>query len=129
MTPRTIAIIGGTGKLGAALAGRWTKAGHSVLIGSRDPDAAVITAQRLSERFSTEVRGAANAAAAADAELVVLTVPFGAQEATIAQIRDAVRGKLVIDTTVPLIPPRVMRVQLPPEGSAAERAARLLGPK
>lgn len=73
------------------------------------------------------MRGAANAAVAADADIVVLTVPFAAQEATIAQIRDAARGKLVVDTTVPLVPPRVMRVQLPPEGSAAERAARLLG--
>jgi NADPH-dependent F420 reductase len=38
-----------------------------------------------------------------------------------------VAGKIVVDTTVPLVPPKVMRVQLPPEGSAAVRAQRLLG--
>jgi hypothetical protein len=54
-------------------------------------------------------------------------VPFGAQEATLADIAPHCAGKVVVDTTVPLVPPKVMRVQLPPEGSAAQRAQNQLG--
>jgi NADPH-dependent F420 reductase len=54
-------------------------------------------------------------------------VPFAAQEATLADIRAHVAGKIVVDTTVPLMPPKVMQVQLPAEGSAAMRAQTLLG--
>jgi NADPH-dependent F420 reductase len=54
-------------------------------------------------------------------------VPFAAQEGTLAAIKPYVAGKIVVDTTVPLVPPKVMRVQLPPEGSAAQRAQKLLG--
>ena len=43
-------------------------------------------------------------------------------------IREAVQGKILIDVTVPLVPPRVARVQLPPEGSAAVAAQAALGP-
>jgi 8-hydroxy-5-deazaflavin:NADPH oxidoreductase len=104
---KTIAVIGGSGKLGGALAGRWAKAGLSVVIGSRT--------------------GTPNAQAAALADIVVVTVPFGAQAETLADIAPHVAGKIVIDTTVPLMPPKVMRVQLPPEGSAAVCAQALLG--
>jgi NADPH-dependent F420 reductase len=58
----------------------------------------------------------------------VVTVPFAAQLGTLTEIRDAAAGKLVVDTTVPLVPPKVMRVSLPSEGSAAARAAAVLGP-
>jgi NADPH-dependent F420 reductase len=61
------------------------------------------------------------------AEIVVVTVPNSAHEATLAEIRPHVQGKIVVDTTVPLVPPKVMRVQLPPEGSAAVKAQRILG--
>jgi 8-hydroxy-5-deazaflavin:NADPH oxidoreductase len=104
---KTIAVIGGSGKLGGALAGRWAKAGLKVVIGSRT--------------------GTPNAQAAALADIVVVTVPFGAQAETLADIAPHVAGKIVIDTTVPLMPPKVMRVQLPPEGSAAVCAQALLG--
>jgi NADPH-dependent F420 reductase len=62
------------------------------------------------------------------AGIVIVTVPFAAQEPTLADIAPHVAGKIVVDTTVPLVPPKVMRVQLPPEGSAAQRAQKLLGP-
>lgn len=104
---KTIAVIGGSGKLGGALAGRWAKAGLKVVIGSR--------------------AGTPNAQAAAMADIIVVTVPFGAQADTLADIAPHVAGKIVIDTTVPLVPPKVMRVQLPPEGSAAMCAQALLG--
>ena len=107
LTDKTIAVIGGTGKLGAALAARWRAAGLKVVVGSRS--------------------GMAYAEAAEAADIIVVTVPFAAQAEILAEIAPHVGGKIVVDTTVPLVPPRVMRVQLPPEGSAAQRAQVLLG--
>jgi 8-hydroxy-5-deazaflavin:NADPH oxidoreductase len=104
---KIIAVIGGSGKLGSALAGRWAKAGLTVIIGSRS--------------------GTLNAEAAQQADIIVVTVPFAVQAETLADIAPHVAGKIVIDTTVPLMPPKVMRVQLPDEGSAAVRAQKLLG--
>ncbi len=107
LTDKTVAVIGGTGKLGAALTARWCAAGLEVVVGSRS--------------------GTAYAAAAEAADIIVVTVPFAAQAEILAEIAPHAAGKIVIDTTVPLVPPRVMRVQLPPEGSAAQRAQALLG--
>ena len=118
-----IAVIGGTGKLGAALARRLAKAGRKVVIGSRAAESAEAAAGALGFGLS----GAANADAAREADIVILAVPFAAQEATLHDIAPHVAGKIVVDTTVPLVPPRVMRVQLPAEGSAAMRAQALLG--
>lgn len=123
-----IGIVGGTGKLGAALAGRWAKAGHEVVIGSRDAANAETVASELSERFGKVLRGMTNLDAAAAAEIVVITVPFAAQADRITEIREQVAGKIVVDTTVPLVPAKVMRAQMPPGGSAALRAQALLGP-
>jgi NADPH-dependent F420 reductase len=103
---KTIAVVGGSGKLGSALTGRWRAAGLTVVVGSRS--------------------GTPNAEAAAAADIIVVTVPFAAQADTLAEIAPGARGKIVVDTTVPLMPPKVMRAQLPPEGSAAVRAAGLL---
>ncbi|HET8613763.1 MAG TPA: NADPH-dependent F420 reductase [Sphingomonas sp.] len=122
-----IGVVGGTGKLGAALAGRWTKAGHDVLIGSRSRESAAATAKELSERFGKAVGGGTNLDVATRAEIVVCAVPWAAQEERLGEIRQAAQAKIVIDTTVPLMPPKVMRVQLPPEGSAALKARAILG--
>lgn len=119
----SIAVVGGTGNLGAALARRWAKAGLQVMIGSRSAE----NAQSAAAKLGHGLVGHSNADAAAKADIVVLTVPFAAQEAALADIAPHVAGKLVIDTTVPLVPPKVMRVQLPAEGSAARRAQLLLG--
>ncbi|MHA3794427.1 NADPH-dependent F420 reductase [Sphingomonas sp. YL-JM2C] len=119
----TIAVIGGTGKLGAAIARRLAKAGRKVIIGSRSADSARKTAQELGFGLA----GATNADAAKAGDIVIVTVPFAAQAGTLAEIAPHVAGKIVVDTTVPLVPPKVMRVQLPEEGSAARRAQRLLG--
>lgn len=110
----TLAIIGGTGDLGTGLAMRWIAAGYSVTIGSRTADKAAEAATRLKA-----VRGCTNAEAAASAQVVVITVPFASHAAILEEIRPAVAGKIVVDTTVPLMPPKVARVQLPPEDSAA----------
>jgi NADPH-dependent F420 reductase len=121
-----VAVIGGTGKLGAALARRWLNGGLDVVIGSRDPTRAADTVARLA-RTGQSLEVASNQEAAAAGDIVVITVPYAAQADTLYDIRTAVTGKLVLDTTVPLVPPKVMRVQLPPEGAAAVRAQRLLG--
>jgi len=124
---RTIGVIGGTGKLGAALARRWAKAGLCVAIGSRDADKAREAAAALAAETGAAVDSGFNADVAARADLIVVSVPFGSQVATLEEIRAAAAGKLVVDTTVPLMPPKVMRVQLPPEGCAALRAQQTLG--
>ena len=120
-----IAIVGGTGAEGSGLAIRWARAGYRVILGSRSAGRAAGKAAELAGHGSVE--GAANADAAAAADIVVVTVPFAAQRQTITDIADAARGKTVIDVTVPLVPPRVARVQLPPEGSAAAIAQGILG--
>ncbi|MBS0366134.1 MAG: NADPH-dependent F420 reductase [Proteobacteria bacterium] len=124
---QTVAVIGGSGKLGAALARRWARAGIPLAIGSREPGRAAEAAARLSRESGVQIASGTNSQAAAQAGVIVVCVPYDAQERTLADIRTAAAGKLVVDTTVPLVPPRVMRVQLPPEGCAALRAARLLG--
>lgn len=126
MKPR-IGVIGGTGHLGNALAVRWARAGYSVALGSRDGDKARQVAKEIVARDKVEMSGGSNSDVAAQAELVVVAVPWSAQQATLSEIRDAVQGKIVVDTTVPLVPPKVMRVQLPAEGSAAARAQQILG--
>jgi 8-hydroxy-5-deazaflavin:NADPH oxidoreductase len=118
-----IAIIGGTGNLGSALAWRLARAGRDVVIGSRTVEAAVAKATELGHGLT----GMVNADAAAAADVVIITVPFSAQASTLEDIKPYVAGKIVLDTTVPLVPPKVMRVQLPPEGSAAVKAAAILG--
>lgn len=123
MSNETIAVVGGTGNLGRAIARRLAKAGRKVIIGSRSAESAKAAAAEL----GFELTGLANADAANVADLVIVTVPFAAQEATLAEIAPHVAGKIVVDTTVPLLPPKVMRVQLPAEGSAAQRAQILLG--
>jgi hypothetical protein len=128
----TIAIIGGTGALGAAIARRLAKAGRTLIIGSRDSAKAVAAAAALGESLAAQglaasVSGASNREAAEQAGLVLLAVPFASQEATLREIAEVVKGKIVVETTVPLMPPKVMRVQLPAEGCAALRAQALLG--
>lgn len=127
-TRPAIAVIGGTGDLGTGLARRWVKAGLPVIIGSRSAEKAEAAAKALAGLATGPVpRGLANAAAAAAAGVVVLTVPFASHAATLDEVAPFVAGKVVIDTTVPLVPPKVARVQLPPEGCAAVLAQKRLG--
>lgn len=127
-TEQTIAVIGGTGGLGSALAYRWGKAGYEIIVGSRNAEKAGLAATELNERLGTQaVRGLSNREAAAAAEIVVLTVPFANHEVIAGEIREAVQGKIVVDTTVPLVPPKVNRVQLPEGGSVAKRAQEQFG--
>jgi 8-hydroxy-5-deazaflavin:NADPH oxidoreductase len=122
-----IAVVGGTGHLGAALARRWLKAGLTVLIGSRDAARAAQAAGPLGAALGRGVESGSNREVAARAGIILVSVPYAAQEGTLKELAGVTAGKLVIDTTVPLVPPKVMRVQLPPEGCAALRAQRILG--
>ena len=119
-----LAILGGTGSLGKGLASRWIKAGHDVLIGSRD----LAKAKEISIKLGLDASsGMLNLDAAKSCELACLTVPFAHQESTLLSINDALVNKILIDATVPLMPPKVMRVQLPEVGSAALNAQAILG--
>jgi hypothetical protein len=128
-----LAILGGTGDLGTGLARRWAQAGYRVIIGSRTQEKAEAAVADLrevmGERGIAEVAVEAmeNLAAAETAGIVTLTVPFAHQTSTLEQVRAALEGKILIDVTVPLVPPKVGRVQLPEGGSAGQIAQNLLG--
>jgi NADPH-dependent F420 reductase len=127
-TKPTLAIIGGTGDLGTGLARRWAKAGYPIVIGSRTADKAEAAAAELAPvATGASPRGMANRDAAAAGEIVIMTVPFATAPAVLDDIKSVLDGKLFVDTTVPLMPPRVARVQLPPEGCAAVLAKTRLG--
>ena len=125
----TIAIIGGTGKECKGLAYRWAKAGYSIIIGSRSVEKAAAAADELSQMLpkGAVIKGLENPAAASAADLVVLTVPYAAHVSTLESIRDCLTGKVLVDVTVPLVPPKVTRVQMPAAGSAAQEAQSILG--
>ncbi len=122
-----LGIVGGTGKLGSGLAQRWARAGHSIAIGSRDGAKARASAGELAAR-GLPVSGGDNAWAAREGEVVVVTVPYAAHGETLRAIAEAVAGKVLIDVTVPLMPPKVSRVHLPHGQAAALEAQALVGP-
>lgn len=130
MTKPTIAVIGGTGAEGSGLAVRWAAAGYPVVIGSRSAEKAAGAAAELSQPLpanSAPMTGVANGEAAAQADIVVLSVPYDAQVGTIEQIVAGCQGKTVITVGVPLKPPKVSTVWHPPGGSAAQEAQAQLG--
>ena len=122
-----IGIVGGTGKLGSGLAMRLARANHTIRIGSRDGEKARKYAAALGAPGEPAIEGADNRWAASEAEVIVLTVPYEAHSETLRAIKEAAAGKVLIDTTVPLKPPKVNRVQLPPGLAAALEAQELLG--
>ena len=99
-----IPIIGGTGALGYALALRWARAGHAVVIGSRSEERAAEAARKLSEQLpDAEIEGLPNELAAKQGSTVFLTVPFRAQSENLNNLRQALDpGQLLVDCTVPL---------------------------
>jgi 8-hydroxy-5-deazaflavin:NADPH oxidoreductase len=124
-----IAILGGTGAQGAGLALRLARAGHEVMLGSRDDAKARTVAGELSARAGRTIAGTHNRSAAAAAEIVILTVPYAAQRATVTDVIEDIEGKVLIDATVPLVPPKVGMVQLPAGQSAVAAIQQLAGDK
>lgn len=125
-----IAIIGGTGKEGKGLAYRWARAGHEVIIGSRQVEKAQIAADEVNTLLGDgkeSVVGLENVQAADWCDIVTLTVPFAAHKPMLESLKDVVRGKIFIDVTVPLVPPKVSVAQMPEAGSAGKEAQEILG--
>lgn len=124
-----IAILGGTGKEGAGLGYRWAAAGHEIIIGSRAHEKGYAAAEALAAELpGATFRGGDNAWAAAEGDVVVLSVPYEAQEATLAgDVHDAVQGKLLITVVAPLGQPKARVWRLPSGLSAAEEAQQQLG--
>jgi 8-hydroxy-5-deazaflavin:NADPH oxidoreductase len=128
-----LAILGGTGDLGTGLARRWAQAGYRVIIGSRTLEKAETATADLREVMAERgigdvaVEAMENLAAAEAASIVTLTVPFSHQASTLEHVKPALQGKILIDVTVPLVPPKVARVQLPEQGSAGQIAQEILG--
>lgn len=125
----TIAVLGGTGKEGKGLAYRWAKAGYKVLIGSRSPERAVTAASEIMEMLegSSSLVGTSNHEAAELANIVVLSVPYAAHRETLESVKDVLKGKILMDVTAPLVPPKVTKVQMPAAGSAAQEAKEIVG--
>ncbi len=123
-----IGIVGGTGKEGLGLGLRWARAGHEVIIGSRDAERARAKAAGLAAAApGARVSGMSNRDAAAAADLVVLTLPANGLGATLGDLKDACRGKIVISTVVPLTFGGGRLFTPPPQGSSAEEAQDILG--
>jgi len=123
-----IAVLGGTGKEGSGLALRWAAAGYDVTLGSRELEKAQRAAAELNATLGKDMaRGTTNRDAAAQADIIVMTVPYAAHAATAESVKDVVQGKVFVDVTVPLDPANVRRVKMPPAGSASMEAQQLLG--
>ena len=113
--PRTIALVGGTGPEGRGLATRFALAGHRVIVGSREARRGAAAAEQVTEGLAAapsggrpggstvDVSGATNEAAVAEADLVVITVPYEGHRATLESLREALSGKIVVDAVVPEI--------------------------
>ena len=123
MNKQHISLLVGTGDLGTGLATRLLKAGYKVIIGSRTLE----KAQHAERSLGKNTKGLLNKDAALQGEIIILTVPFAHQRGIVEECKTELKGKLFIDTTVPLMPPKVATVQLPSEGSAAEIAQNILG--
>ena len=128
----TVGVLGGTGPQGRGLALRWAASGLEVVLGSRDGERAEQAAAELNQELSSTsgaatVRGAGNRDAAAAADVVIVSVPFDAHRATLADLAEALDGKIVVDCVNPLgfdkQGPFVLDLD---EGSAAEQAQAIL---
>ena len=125
-----IGIVGGTGNEGKGLAYRWVQAGHEVFIGSRQSEKALKAVEELSELLGEEkklLKGMENREAVEACDIAVITVPYTAHRPTLESLKDELDGKIVVDVVVPIMPPKVTKVQMPPAGSAAQEAQEILG--
>ena len=115
-----IAILGGTGKEGSGLGFRWAAAGHEIIIGSRSEEKGIQAAAELQAALPDAViRGCDNVTAADEAEIVVLSVPYEAQQATLTDVRAVLQGKLLITVVAPLGQPKARAVRLSDAGNMA----------
>ena len=123
-----IAILGGTGPEGSGLGLRWAQAGHQVIIGSRLAEKGQQAAEELNTLLpGVAISGTDNLSATQAAEVVVLSVPYEAQAATLAGLADALAGKLLVTVVAPTSKPKARVWRLESGLSAAEEAQQQLG--
>ena len=128
----TISIIGGTGAEGSGLALRWAYSGYSVTIGSRSLDKALGKAAELNLKIpdtKPQLVGQDNLVAAKGCQIAVLTVPYNAHRETLLDLKEDLYGKILVDVTVPLMPPKVEQVHMPAGDAAGLEAQEILGPE
>jgi 8-hydroxy-5-deazaflavin:NADPH oxidoreductase len=121
----TVAIVGGTGNLGSALALRLGAPGVKIIIGSRAAEKAQMAVETLKPQLRAgEMTGMTNQAAVKDANFVVIAVPYEGQAQMVQDLKGQVAGKIIIDTVVPL---NKIKPFVPPAGSALQEAQQILG--
>jgi len=120
-----VAIVGGTGNLGGALALRLGAPGVRIIIGSRDAEKAKLAVETLKPKLRAgEITGTTNREAVKDADFVVIAVPYEGHQQMVSDLKGQLRGKIVIDTVVPL---NKVKPFVPPAGSALQEAQQILG--
>jgi hypothetical protein len=103
-------------------------AGEDVIIGSRNQDKAEKVADELNaELGGKKIQGFDNVKAAEAADIVVLTVPYSAHLATLESVKSQVKGKILVDVSVPLDPENPRKMKMPAAGSATEEAQAFFG--
>ncbi|MFN2463124.1 MAG: NADPH-dependent F420 reductase [Candidatus Dormibacteria bacterium] len=124
--PASVAILGGTGKEGRGLAMRWSRAGRTIVLGSRDAERAAVAAEEVAAASGGPVRGMANGDACEAADLVVVATTFDGLEDTMRACAAKLEGKLLVSAVIPLKVEEGRFGVIPvPQGSAAQLAATL----
>ena len=126
-----IALIGGTGPQGKGLAMRLAQAGFDILVGSRSAERARDKAAEMNARIGGgSIAGSENADVVAEAEYVLLTVPFENAAATLEGLRGQFQeGQVFVDVTVPLsFDKGQVNAAAPTEGSGSLRLRKVLPP-
>ncbi|GAA3734814.1 hypothetical protein HDA32_003909 [Spinactinospora alkalitolerans] len=125
VTGLSVAVLGGTGDQGRGLARRFALAGHEVVLGSRSAERARAAAEELGADLA--VRGLDNAGAAAEADVVVVAVPWEGHRELLVSLAAPLAGKIVVDCVNPLGFDKKGAYALPvEEGSAAQQAEAVL---
>lgn len=120
----TVAIVGGTGNLGGALALRLGAPGVKIIIGSRDAEKAKKAVETLRPSLRAgEIEGTTNQGAVKGADFVVIAVPYEGHAQMVSDLKGQLAEKIVIDTVVPLNKGRPF---VPPAGSALQEAQQIL---
>ena len=121
----SVAIVGGTGNLGSALALRLGAPGVKVIIGSRDAEKAKNAVETLKPKLRAgEITGTTNKEAVKEANFVVIAVPYEGHATMVSDLKGQLAGKIVIDTVVPL---KKITPFVPAAGSALQEAQQILG--
>jgi NADPH-dependent F420 reductase len=125
---QTIAVLGGTGKEGSALAKRWALNGYRVIVGSREAEKAQTAVAEMNAQLGGDyLTGMSNDDAARAAHIVVVSVPYSAHRPTLEAVKQHLEGKILVDLTVPMQPPAVRTVHVPEGKSACLEAQAFLG--